>query len=125
MTVIFRLVRLAVLVALGGVLTVLPTAAASATTMSPSAAAAPAAAAPYAGTLAAPVTSVPAGTSITFDYAVPSAGVTSTNWVGIYQPGQTPGDVASTTYQYTPDASGTVTFSTSSLDGVGNYVAYF
>ena len=124
MTVIFRLVRLAVLVALGGVLTVLPTAAASATTMSPAAAAAPAAAAPYAGTLAAPVTSVPAGTSITFDYAVPSAGVTSTNWVGIYQPGQTPGDVGSTTYQYTPDASGTVTFATSSLSP-GSYVAYY
>ena len=77
------------------------------------------------GTLTASTAAVPVGTSITLSYSVPSAGVTSTNWVGIYEPGQTPGVVASTTYQYTPDASGTVTFSTSSLDGVGNYVAYF
>ena len=83
-------------------------------------------ASPYAGgTLTSTVTSVPNAQSITFSYSVPTAGVTSTNWVGIYEPGQTPGTDASTTYQYTPDASGTVTFSTSSLDGVGNYVAYF
>ena len=67
---------------------------------------------PITGTLTAPATSVPVGTSITFSYSVPSAGVTSTNWVGIYEAGQTPGDVGSTTYQYTPDASGTVTFAT-------------
>ena len=86
--------------------------------------AAPTAAAPYQGTLTAPTASVPVGTSITFSYSVPSAGVTSTNWVGIYASGQTPGDVSSTTYQYTPDASGTVTFATSSLSP-GSYVAYF
>jgi hypothetical protein len=84
-----------------------------------------AASAPYQGTLTASAMSIPNGTSITFSYSVPSAGVTSTNWVGIYEPGQTPGQVRSTTWQYTPDASGTVTFSTSSLDGVGDYVAYF
>ena len=83
-------------------------------------------ASPYAGgTLTSTVTSVPNAQSITFSYSVPTAGVTSTNWVGIYEPGQTPGAEASTTYQYAPDASGTVTFSTSSLDGVGKYVAYF
>jgi hypothetical protein len=84
-----------------------------------------AASAPYQGTLTASAMSIPNGTSITFSYSVPSAGVTSTNWAGIYEPGQTPGQVRSTTWQYAPDASGTVTFSTSSLDGVGNYVAYF
>ncbi|WP_300613585.1 NHL repeat-containing protein, partial [Trebonia sp.] len=89
------------------------------------ASAAPAANAPYQGTLTASVTSVPVCTSITFSYSVPAAGVESTNWVGIYEPGQTPGDVASTVWQYTPDASGTVTFNTASLDGVGDYVAYF
>ena len=116
--------RLLMLVLLGGVLVVAPTALASATVTAPAAVAAPAAAAPYQGTLTAPTASVPVGTSITFSYSVPSAGVTSTNWVGIYQAGQTPGDVASTTYQYTPDASGTVTFATTSLTP-GSYVAYY
>jgi phospholipase C len=116
--------RLLMLVLLGGMLVVAPTVAASAAVTSPAAVAGPAATAPYQGTLTTTATSVPVGTSITFSYSVPSAGVTSTNWVGIYQAGQTPGDVGSTTYQYTPDASGTVTFATTSLTA-GSYVAYF
>jgi phospholipase C len=116
--------RLLMLVLLGGMFVVAPTVAASAAVTSPAAVAAPAAAAPYQGTLTTPAASVPVGTSITFSYSVPSAGVTSTNWVGIYQAGQTPGDVGSTTYQYTPDASGTVTFATTSLTP-GSYVAYY
>src|SRR5271170_5761339 len=111
--------RLLMLVLLGGMLVVAPTVVASAATV-----AGPAAPAPYQGTLTAPAATVAVGTSITFSYSVPSAGVTSTNWVGIYQAGQTPGDVGSTTYQYTPDASGTVTFATTSLTP-GSYVAYY
>ena len=124
MTVLSRLLRFSVLVLLGGMFAVGPAVAASAAVTSPAAASAPAAAAPYQGTLTAPVAAVAVGTSITFSYSVPSAGVTSTNWVGIYAAGQTPGDVGSTTYQYTPDASGTVTFATSSLSP-GSYVAYY
>ena len=124
MTVLSRLLRFTALVLLGGMLAAGPAVAATAAVTSPAAAAAPAAAAPYQGTLTAPVTTVATGTSITFSYSVPSAGVTSTNWVGIYAAGQTPGDVSSTTYQYTPDASGAVTFATSSLSP-GSYVAYY
>jgi phospholipase C len=124
MTVLSRLLRFTVLVLLGGMFAVGPAVAASAAVTSPAAVAAPAAAAPYQGTLTAPVATVAVGTSITFSYSVPSAGVTSTNWVGIYAAGQTPGDVGSTSYQYTPDASGTVTFTTSSLSP-GSYVAYY
>jgi len=124
MTVLSRLLRFTMLVLLGGMFAAGPAVAASAAATSPAAVAAPAAAAPYQGTLTAPVATVPVGTSITFSYSVPSAGVTSTNWVGIYAAGQTPGDVSSTTYQYTPDASGTVTFATSSLSP-GSYVAYY
>jgi hypothetical protein len=116
--------RLLMLVLLGGMFVVAPTVVASAAVTSPAAVAAPAAPAPCQGTLTAPAAPVPVGTSITFSYSVPSAGVTSTNWVGIYQAGQTPGDVGSTTYQYTPDASGTVTFATTSLTP-GSYVAYY
>jgi sugar lactone lactonase YvrE len=65
------------------------------------------------------------GANITFTYTTPAATVSSTNWVGIYQSGQIPGEVGSTTWQYTPRASGTVTFSTASLSGVGKYQAYY
>ncbi len=68
---------------------------------------------------------VPNGSTITFTYSAPAADVNSENWIGIYEPGQTPGDVGSTTWNWAPDASGTLTFSTTSLYGVGPYVAYF
>lgn len=68
---------------------------------------------------------MPNGGTITFSYSTPASTVSSTNWIGIYEPGQTPGVQYSTTYQYTPGASGTVTFSTTSLVGVGPYVAYY
>jgi hypothetical protein len=63
--------------------------------------------------------------NITFTYSTPAATVSSTNWAGIYQPGQVPGQVGSITYVYAPQPSGTVTISASSLDGVGQYQAYY
>lgn len=75
-------------------------------------------------------TSVEQGAPITFDYAVgESSAVNSENWVGIYSnPGCGPVDqksvCASTVWNWTPDASGTTTFSTASL-APGNYIAYF
>jgi hypothetical protein len=83
------------------------------------------AAAAAGSTLTASVTSVPNGSTITFSYSTPDATNSAKNWVGLYQPGQNPGDVGSITWQYTTGTSGTVTFSSSSLSGVGDYVAYY
>jgi len=65
--------------------------------------------------------SVVDGLSITFDYTASAAN--AENWIGIYQPGQTPGDVASTVWTYTPDTSGSATFSTADLTP-GTWEAY-
>jgi hypothetical protein len=65
--------------------------------------------------------SVVDGKSITFDYTASPAN--AENWIGIYSPGQTPGDVSSTVWTYTPDASGSATFSTAAL-APGAYEAY-
>jgi phospholipase C len=67
---------------------------------------------------------VPNGASLTFTYTVPSSEVNSENWIGMYEPGQTPGVEDSTCWNWSPDASGTLTFSSSCLDGVGPYVAW-
>jgi phospholipase C len=78
-----------------------------------------------ASTLTESVSTVPNGASITFSYSTPASTVSSTNWIGLYEAGQTPGQVGSTTYQYAPGASGTLTFSSASLSGVGNYTAFY
>jgi phospholipase C len=83
------------------------------------------ASAAQAGTLTTKTSTVGNGATITFRYSVPKAGVNAENWVGLYETGQTPGQVASTTWQYTPGNHGTVTFSTADLDGVGSYSAYY
>ena len=71
------------------------------------------------------VSSVPNGSTITFSYSTPAATVNSTNWIGVYSAGQTPGQVGSITWQYAPEASGSLTFSSSSLTGVGSYTAFY
>jgi phospholipase C len=76
-------------------------------------------------TLTESASKIPNGANITFTYSAPAADVNSENWIGLYEPGQTPGDVGSTTWNWAPDSSGTLTFSTTSLYGVGPYVAYF
>jgi sugar lactone lactonase YvrE len=65
--------------------------------------------------------SVVDGKSITFDYTADPAN--AENWIGIYSPGQVPGDASSTIWTYTPDASGAATFSTAAL-APGTYQAY-
>ena len=67
------------------------------------------------------VTSINAGTNITFDYTAATAN--ATNWVGVYQTGQTPGDVSSSAWAYAPAASGQVSVTTSSL-APGSYEAW-
>jgi phospholipase C len=76
-------------------------------------------------TLTESVSSVPNGATITFSYATPAATVNSANWIGLYSPGQTPGQAGSITWQYAPGASGSLTFSSSSLYGVGSYAAFY
>jgi hypothetical protein len=65
------------------------------------------------------------GANIMFGYQTTASNVSSSNWIGIYSPGQTPGGSASsTTWEYTPSAGGVMTMSTSGL-AAGNYVAYY
>ncbi|MFV5998195.1 PQQ-binding-like beta-propeller repeat protein [Streptomyces sp. NPDC056231] len=61
------------------------------------------------------------GEKLSFSYTTdaPSA----TNWIGIYQAGRKPGDGASLTWVYVPNASGTVTLDTSGLPA-GSYSAW-
>ncbi len=67
---------------------------------------------------------VPNGANLTFTYTVPSSEVNSENWIGMYEPGQTPGVEDSTCWNWSPGASGTLTFPSDCLDGVGPYVAW-
>ncbi|GLQ89441.1 alkaline phosphatase family protein [Dyella flagellata] len=68
--------------------------------------------------------SVSQGTYVHFDYATPVSQLNSQNWIGIYKPGSSPGNSASTSWQYTPSANGTVTFDTSSL-APGTYNVWY
>ncbi len=74
-------------------------------------------------TLAVSPSTVGNGANLTSSYSTNT--VSSTNWIGIYGPGQVPGQVGSITYEYAPDPAGTVTISTTSLSGVGQYQAYY
>jgi hypothetical protein len=76
-------------------------------------------------TLTESLSAVPSGASIIFSYSTPAATVSSANWIGIYAARQIPGQVGSTTWQYAPGSGGSLTFSTTSLNGVGSYVAYY
>jgi hypothetical protein len=82
------------------------------------------------GTLSAASTSVAEGSTLTFDYAVGSAGdVNSENWIGIYDdPGCGPVnqtyDCGSNTYNWVTNASGISSFNTAGW-APGNYIAYF
>ena len=55
-----------------------------------------------ASTLTESASTVGNGANITFFYSTPADTVSSTNWVGIYEPGQVPGQVGSTAYEYAP-----------------------
>lgn len=68
--------------------------------------------------------SVHQGTSITFSYATPPATLSSSNWIGIYRAGVTPGSQNSISWSYAANPSGTATFATSGLSA-GNYAAWY
>ncbi len=64
--------------------------------------------------------SVAAGAHLTVQYQTQSAA--STNWIGIYPAGDLPGSVGSTTWQYAPNASGTLSFTAPSS---GSYSLFY
>ncbi|MDH6577055.1 alkaline phosphatase family protein [Kitasatospora sp. MAP5-34] len=65
------------------------------------------------------------GSSVTFQYSTPTASTSSTNWIGIYPVGVTPGQQSSLTWQYAPNSSGSLTFDTSKLSGPGTYAVWY
>ncbi|GAB2714831.1 alkaline phosphatase family protein [Kitasatospora kifunensis] len=65
------------------------------------------------------------GSSVTVQYTTPASSVSSTNWIGIYPVGVTPGQQSSLTWQYAPNGSGSLTFATSSLPGPGSYALWY
>lgn len=66
------------------------------------------------------------GGNVTFRYAAATANqVSSTNWIGIYPSGVTPGQQSSLAWQYAPNASGALTFGTGKLPGPGTYAVYY
>ncbi|MDH6124847.1 alkaline phosphatase family protein [Kitasatospora sp. GP82] len=65
------------------------------------------------------------GASVTFQYSTPAASTSSTNWIGIYPSGVTPGQKSSLTWQYAPNSSGSQTFATSNLPGPGTYAVWY
>ncbi|WP_035798297.1 alkaline phosphatase family protein [Kitasatospora mediocidica] len=69
--------------------------------------------------------SVANGANVTFQYTTPAATAGSTNWIGIYPVGVTPGKQSSLTWQYAPGTSGSLTFSTSKLSGAGSYAVWY
>ncbi|MGW7001908.1 alkaline phosphatase family protein [Streptomyces sp. NPDC054933] len=64
------------------------------------------------------------GEAVTFTYSAPAADLSAKNWVGLYPSGVKPGTQSSTMWQYTPNASGTVTFDTYTLSP-GTYDVYY
>lgn len=65
------------------------------------------------------------GDNLIVNYSMPSNVVSSTNWIGIYKVGDTPGSVNSTMWGYTPDQQGQIAFATGALNAGQYYVALF
>ncbi len=63
------------------------------------------------------------GENIAFTFSTTAANLNSSNWIGIYPAGKTPGSVSASTWAYVTAEGGVTSFSTSSLTP-GNYVAY-
>jgi len=81
------------------------------------------------GALSVNSASVVQGATVTFSYSTTAAKVNSDNWIGLYaDPGNGPVNQAyvgaATTWNYAASASGTSSFSTSSL-APGTYIAYY
>ena len=64
---------------------------------------------------------VAAGQALNVSYSTTAAQAGSTNWIGLYPLGVTPGSQASTTWQWAAGTSGTAVFPASSLPAAGTY----
>ena len=82
-------------------------------------------AAPTTATLTTGTPVISKGTNIVFNFATPASKLSSTNWVGVYTPTQTPGGPASTVWAYAPTATGQVSLSTAGLTAGSSYVAWY
>ena len=81
------------------------------------------AAPPTSTTLTTTTPSVTNGSSITFSYTTPTSSSSSSNWIGIYKQGQTPGSQYSTDWQTASGDRGSVTFTANY--GPGTYQVYY
>lgn len=68
---------------------------------------------------------VGAGQPLAISYQTTSADSSSTNWIGLYPVGVTPGSQASITWLYTPGTSGSVSFAATSLPAPGTYALWY
>ena len=68
---------------------------------------------------------VAAGQALSVAYQTTAADASSTNWVGLYPVGVTPGSQASITWQYATGTSGSVSFAASSLPAAGTYALWY
>jgi sugar lactone lactonase YvrE len=84
-----------------------------------------AAATPAVPALTASAATVASGSAVTIHYSTPPATLGTSNWIGVYSAGQTPGNVAATAWQYALNANGTVRFAAASLSGTGSYDVYY
>lgn len=66
---------------------------------------------------------VQVGENIAFTFSTTQANLNSSNWIGIYPAGKTPGSVNSSVWGYVSTIGGVASLSTASL-APGNYVAY-
>ncbi|MQR02147.1 hypothetical protein GEV47_15835 [Glaciimonas sp. GS1] len=74
--------------------------------------------------LSAAMINVQQGENIAFNYSTTLAQTNSSNWVGIYAPGTSPGSGSAAAWQYVAAEGGVTSFSTSSL-APGTYTAWY
>jgi phospholipase C len=68
--------------------------------------------------------SVRRGEPLRFTYTAPAGRAESTNWIGLYPPGRSPGKGSSSKWAYAPGASGALSMDTSGL-ATGDYTAWY
>lgn len=68
---------------------------------------------------------VAAGQPLTVTYQTTTSNVSSTNWIGLYPVGVTPGSQASIIWKYAAGSSGSVSFAASSLPAAGTYALWY
>ena len=76
-------------------------------------------------TITPPTGTVPAGQPLTVGYSTTAANSSTTNWIGLYPIGVTPGSQASTAWEYATGTSGSVTIPAASLPAAGTYALWY